>query len=55
MEQRVMVANIEVCRRSMFLQEFLTAATPAKAGVQKFLVVLDSRFHGNDGEEVFQL
>jgi hypothetical protein len=27
------------------------AVTPAKAGVQKFLTFLDSRFHGNDEKE----
>ena len=27
-----------------------SVVTPAKAGVQKFLNFLDSRFHGNDGK-----
>ena len=34
-------------------QKVPTVVTPAKAGVQKFLDFLDSRFHGNDGKGRF--
>ena len=38
----------------MASQKVIKAVTPAKAGVQKFLNFLDSRFHGNDREKAFR-
>jgi hypothetical protein len=38
----------------MLSQKVSIVVTPAKAGVQKFLNFLDSRFHGNDRKGRFR-
>ena len=38
----------------MLSQKISIVVTPAKAGVQKFLNFLDSRFHGNDRKKRFR-
>jgi len=37
----------------MLMQKVSKAVTPAKAGVQKWLIFLDSRFRGNDEKGCF--
>ena len=37
----------------MFSYKVSKAATPAKAGIYKQLIFLDSRFHGNDNNGCF--